>query len=57
MKINGIYKFKQDILKKSEMNAAMGFWFGFIYEKYKAGFITYDEAVQTILKMSKYTGV
>ena len=51
-----IYKFRQDIQKKGPMNAVMGFWFGFFYNRYAHEEISYTDAVEQIQRLREYTG-
>ena len=55
--MNSIIKFRQDIEKQFGWNAAIGFWYQFVYQQYKRKTKDYEAALKTIGSYKGYTGV
>ena len=45
-----------DTREKHGFNAKMGFWSGLVYLQYVKDSITYEKAIETLGKMSEFTG-
>lgn len=49
-------EFKEDVLKKVELNVQVGFWLKFVYQIYKKERIDYNTALQYMYSMNGYNG-
>lgn len=57
MKIKTFGEFKKTVKEQYGWNAAIGFWHVFVYEQYKQGLKTWDDALSTMKSFEGYTGV